>query len=80
MTEDSQMRSQASTATAAPGEGQDSAPPCENCQQAFPRKRRWQRFCSTACRNEWHRKDQMAPADRLADLERRVKALEDKAA
>lgn len=75
-----QMHSNANPAVSEPSDGKDSAPPCENCLQPFARKRRWQRFCSTACRNDWHRKDQMAPADRIADLERRVKALEDKAA
>lgn len=70
-----EMHSEASTAASA--EGQGSAPPCEQCKQPFLRKRRWQRFCSTACRNEWHRRDAMGPAERLADLEQRVNALEE---
>jgi len=62
-----------------PAEGQDSAPPCEGCKAAFVRRRRWQRFCSPACRNDWHHRNSMPTADRLEDLERRVKALEAKA-
>lgn len=72
------MHSNASTAVSAPPEGQGSAPPCEQCKEPFARKRRWQRFCSTGCRNEWHHRNAMPDSDRIADLERRVKALEEK--
>ena len=72
------MHSDASTAAPAAAEGKGSAPPCEACQKPFARRRKWQRFCSTACRNDWHRREAMGPTGRLEDLERRVKALEEK--
>jgi len=71
------MHSDASTAASVPAEAQGSAPTCEGCAKPFLRKRLWQRFCSTTCRNEWHRKDRMGPTDRIAELERRVKTLEE---
>lgn len=75
-----QMHSNAIPATPSQSEGQGSAPPCEGCKAPFSRKRRWQRFCSTACRNDWHRRNAMPAADRIEDLERRVKALESRKA
>lgn len=62
-----QMHSEASTATQRP---------CEGCGGGFLAKRRWQRFCGTACRNDWHRRNSMPAGDRLEDVERRVKELE----
>jgi hypothetical protein len=70
------MHSEASTASPAPAEGQDSAPPCEQCKQPFLRKRRWQRFCGVPCRNEFHHRNAMPEVERIADLERRVKEIE----
>jgi hypothetical protein len=75
---DDQMHSNASTATSAPAEGQGGAHPCEGCGTPFKRARRWQRFCGKNCRNEWHRREKMGPTGRLEDLERRVKALEER--
>lgn len=61
-----------------PAEGQDSLPPpCAACAKPFTRRRKWARFCSPACRNDWHRRNSMPAGDRIADLERRVKALEE---
>jgi hypothetical protein len=54
--------------------------PCEGCGNPFSASRRWQRFCGPACRSEWHRKKALGPEGRLAELERRVKALEDRQA
>ena len=51
--------------------------PCEGCGNPFTPKRAWGRFCKTACRNAWHKRN-APPSDRLADLERRVAALEAK--
>lgn len=73
-----EMRPNASESAPGPVEGQGSAPPCEGCGQAFLAKRRWQRFCSNSCRSDWHRRRDMPTAERLEDLERRVKALEAK--
>lgn len=28
---------------------------CESCKAEFTRRRKWQRFCSVDCRNDWHR-------------------------
>lgn len=78
--EGQQMHSQASGATESASEGQGSAPPCEACHKPFSRKRRWQRFCSTKCRNAFHHRANMASEDRVADLERRVKVLEERLA
>lgn len=63
-----QMHSEASSATQRP---------CEGCTKPFAARRAWQRFCSPACRNDWHRRNDMPAADRLEALERRVKVLED---
>lgn len=52
--------------------------PCEECGSPFAASRRWQRFCKPGCRNEWHRKRQIGPDGRIAELERRVAALEAK--
>ena len=75
---DDQMHSEQAGAAPAAAEGEGQGKPCEACQKPFSARRKWQRFCSTACRNEWHRREAMGPTGRLEDLERRVKALEEK--
>jgi hypothetical protein len=27
---------------------------CDACPNLFKRRKRWQRFCSSRCRNDWH--------------------------
>ena len=42
------MHAESAGATAAP------QATCDACQGLFKRRKRWQRFCSTKCRNDWH--------------------------
>lgn len=53
--------------------------PCRECGDLFTPKRSWAVFCGARCRNEWHRKQSLGTDGRLAELERRVAALEAKA-
>jgi hypothetical protein len=46
------------TAIAMHGEAQRAAAQpettCDACTKPFARRKRWQRFCSPKCRNDWH--------------------------
>ncbi len=54
------------------------APICRNpaCAKQFSPRRRWQVFCCSACRRAFH--SQGSVAERLDDLERRIRSLEEK--
>ena len=49
--------------------------PCVQCRAMFTPKRRWARFCSPACRSAFNRSPS-ALAEKIAELEKRVAALE----
>jgi len=34
-----------------------SNPKCQRCQRPFKPSKTWQRFCSPACRDEWHNEE-----------------------
>ena len=50
--------------------------PCKECAGLFFPKRAWAVFCGSRCRNEWHRKQALDVDGRLAEVERRLAALE----
>lgn len=75
--EGEQMHSEAAGAAPAATEGKGSLKPCAACQKPFAARRKWARFCSTNCRNEWHRS--MTPEAMRRDIDellRKVQALE----
>ena len=41
---------------------------CRSCGKEYTRTRKWQRYCSPACRLTWHQKRQRPTADRTVDL------------
>ena len=50
---------------------------CPECGRAFKRSRRWQKFCSTACRKaSWTKKQGQTAV--LADHEDRIRTIEQK--
>lgn len=51
---DSPMHGEAAQATV-PAEVRSAVmPECDACLQPFKARKRWQRFCGSKCRNDWH--------------------------
>jgi len=49
---------------------------CENCQREYLQVRKWQRFCTSACRDRWHNESK---AKRIEELEALLAKVEEKA-